>query len=202
MTARQPFGESFSAGQTKFPAALFTTTSNAPQAPWSEAAIFATSSSYRTSHVSARASAAPAARSRSTVSASGPSRRPQTATRAPSRAKRSAAARPSPLPPPVTRTLRADATSEARFAEDLPFRHRLRGAMKDLPGRLVDDPVREPLDPQRLLNLAVRVEEHGPAIGPRHPGALLEHVARHDERRLHAPLLERPRHLDDRRDGS
>ena len=45
MTAFHPFGESFSAGQTKFPAALARRTSRAPQRSWSAAAIFATSSS-------------------------------------------------------------------------------------------------------------------------------------------------------------
>ena len=61
MTAFQPFGESFSAGQTKFPAALARRTSRAPHLSWRAAAIFATSSSYRTSQVKVATSEAPAA---------------------------------------------------------------------------------------------------------------------------------------------
>ncbi len=111
MTAFQPFGESFSAGQTKFPAALARRTSRAPQRSWSAAAIFATSSSYRTSQVKVATSAAPAAAISFDAASSTSARRPQIATRSPSRAKRSAAAFPSPVPPPVTSTVLAISAS-------------------------------------------------------------------------------------------
>src|SRR5436190_5740719 len=99
-TESKAFGERSSEAHRKLPAALLTSWFRGPSSSSTRLRAASTASGSLTSQGVA-AARPPAARTRSVTSCSGSGRRPTTATRAPSSARRKAIERPSPVPPPV-----------------------------------------------------------------------------------------------------
>src|SRR5438477_2719591 len=103
-TESNAFGDRSSEAQRKLPAALFTSWFTGPSSCSIRPKAASTASGSLTSHGVA-AARPPAVRMLAATSCSASGSRPTTATRAPRAPMRNAIERPSPVPPPVTRTV-------------------------------------------------------------------------------------------------
>src|SRR4051794_29707783 len=110
-TARQPLGSIASAGTKYWPPALLTSASRRPKRSSAKPTMRSAETGSRTSPATQEAPMAEAAE------ASTSSRRPQITTDAPQRTSSAAAARPSPVPPPVTSTTRPSSRPGAETSE-------------------------------------------------------------------------------------
>ena len=121
-TAFQPLGESFSAGQMKLPAALFTRMSIEPNRRTVSSHRRSTCSGTRTSVGAARTSAPKVARNSSAAGSRCSGLRLASTSLAPSRAYSRAIALPIPVPPPVMIATRPSSVFAGSIVAPLPFR--------------------------------------------------------------------------------
>src|SRR4051794_23703435 len=117
VTACQPFNAIASAGTKYWPPALLTSTSSRPKR---DSAVSTIASQDERSRTSPATHSQPEP-SEPQASASTSSRRPVSNTDAPHASSSRAAAFPSPVPPPVTRTTEPDSRSGAKISEEEPI---------------------------------------------------------------------------------